>query len=458
MKPRRLLSIMVLLTACACTCRGSDLADIKRACFERADFQKGFHWLEECIQESFTADRLHLTLTSVAPGAGILAVGPGSGTVLRGKGLEFIVATTAAISTDGSTIGQAQMTFALPTRGFGVQRALRPADQKYGLRAVNRRPEDDPVDAKLSVTLRFRRMDAREQDFYGLGPATTRSGLASYGLILTETYAGANQPLTSWSSLGLDFSFLQPRVTSSISDAPQIRAAYTEATAPGLTVRDDFLRYEPYVTFRIPPQRSTFTTVRIGYAFYHAVGDPRLSFQRLSGVSKTTIPLQIPNAGHKTPSNRTWLGQRWLANTVCPTLRSATRCSLGDLTLTGMVSAAYTSAGSQVPFYFDTTLGGTDMEGNDILRGFATYRFRGPSAVLVQADYRHPIWGPFGLLSFYDTGKVAMQRSDVSFAQLRHDIGVGLYFRAGNRELARVYIGFGSGEPARPSFKFPNSF
>lgn len=98
------------------------------------------------------------------------------------------------------------------------------------------------------------------------------------------------------------------------------------------------------------------------------------------------------------------------------------------------------------------------MDGYDVLRGFGQYRFRGPSAVLFQVDYRHPLWGPVGLLSFYDMGKVVQERSDLSFAELRHDIGLGLYLHAGNRELARFYIGFGTGEPARPSFKFPNSF
>jgi hypothetical protein len=455
---RKLHFILAVVFLGASAGYADDVTDIRRAC-GYANLGKGIHWLEECAQEAFTADTGHVTLTSVAPGAGWVAFGPGAGTHFRGLGREFMVAGSAAFSTDGSYLGQAQMTFALPSRGFGVKEpALRPLDQKYGMRAINRLPYDDPVDAKISFTLRFRRIDAREQDFYGLGPATTRSALSSYGLILNETYAGANQPLTSWSSLGFDFSFLQPRVTSSISDEPQMRAAYSEATAPGLTVRDDFLRYEPYVTFRVPPQRSTFTTVRVAYAFYHALGDPRLSFQRLSGVSKTSIPLLLPTPSQITPSNRKWLGQGWLPNTICPTVRSAARCSLGDLTLTGMVSAAYTSAGSQVPFYLDTTLGGTNMDGNDVLRGFGNYRFRGPSAVLIQADYRHPVWGPIGLLSFYDTGKVVVQRSDISFAQLRHDIGVGLYFRAGNRELARFYIGFGTGEPARPSFKPSTSF
>ncbi|HKV91102.1 MAG TPA: hypothetical protein VJW20_00990 [Candidatus Angelobacter sp.] len=451
MKLSHLIIALVLLLG-ASACFGDDLADIKRACFERGNFHKGIYWAAECAQETFTAEQYHFTLTSVAPGAGFAALGLGTGSVQRIRRFEFMFAASAAmVPVEGSSVGQAQMTFALPTLSFmRVESPPHSTKQKYGLRAINRRPIDDPVDAKMSVTLRVRRINPREQDFYGLGPSTTRAGLASYGLILTETYAGVNNPLTSWSSAGFDFSFLQPRVTSSINAAPPIRSAYSEATAPGLTVRDDFLHYEPYLLFRIPSHRSFFTTMRVGYAFYQAMGDSRLSFQRLSASSSTTIPLWIP--AHNTSMNR-----GWFANAICPDLRSGTRCSMGDLTLNAVVAASYTGAGSQVPFYFDQTLGGTDMNGNDTLRGFGNYRFRGPNTMLFQSEYRHYLWGPVGLLLFYDTGKVALQRSDLSFDHLQHDFGPGLYFHIGNRELVRLYVGFG-GEVSRLNKKFSGSF
>jgi hypothetical protein len=455
---KRLCATAILVLLGASACHADDLTDIRRACYQRGNFHKGIHWLEECAQEMFTADEEHLTLTSVAPGAGLAAFGPGMGKVQRIGRIEFVMAASAAMSTDGSTIGQAKMTFALPTRSF-AQKALHSSQEKYGMRVINRNPNDDPVDAKVSFDLGIRRIDAREQDFYGLGPASTLGGHAGYGLMLTETYAGANHPVTSWSSLGFDFSFLQPRVTTSINHSiSAIRTAYNETTAPGLTVRDDFLRYEPYVSLRFPPRRSMFTTLRVGYAFYQAMGDPRLSFQRLSGASQTTIPLNVPTPARLTPSHRTWLGSHWLPNSICPSLRSATRCSLGDLTLKAMVAVSYTGAQGQVPFYFDQTLGGTDIAGNDTLRGFLDYRFRGPNSVLFQAEYRHPFWGPVGLLSFYDLGKVAAQRSDISLDQLRHDIGLGVYLTVAKHELVRLYMGFGSGEGSRLHPRFPSGF
>jgi hypothetical protein len=451
---RKVCQVSLILLLAASASRADSLSDIRRACIERGNFHKGIHWLEECVQEMFTAEPVHVTLTSVAPGAGLAGFGPAFGRVIRIQHFDFLLASSAAVSTDGSYVGTAQITFTLPTRSFFQlnEDSTRSARQKYGLHAVEHRAGQDPLDAKISVTLGYRRFDAREQDFYGLGPSTILPSQASYGLILSDTYAKIDNPVSAWNSLGIDLSFLQPRVTSSINGAvPQIRSAYSATTAPGLNSRDDFLRYEPYVLFRIPPHRSFFTTVRVGYAFYQALGDRSFSFQRLSAASSTSLPLWVPS--RDTPSHR-----NWFLNFVCPSLRSAARCSMGDLTLKGNVAASYKGAASEVPFYFDQTLGGANLEGNDTLRGFNDYRFRGPNSLLFQVEYRHNLWGPFGLLAFYDLGKVAILPSDISLNHLRHDIGLGMFVRAGNHELMRLYIGFGSGEGSRVKPKFPVSF
>ena len=387
-------------------------------------------------------------------GAGLAAFGPGYGHVLRFAHTDFILDTSAAISTDASYVGAAQVTFALPALRFGERTPYQKpsAREKFGIPAVERPMGEDPLDAKMSFTFGYRKFDAREQDFYGLGPNTSLSSHASYGLLLSNTYAKIDNPVASWSSIGFNLSMLQPRVTSSINTAvPQLRAVYNATTTPGFNSRDDYMRYEPYLLLRVPPHRSLFNTLRVGYAFYQALGDSAFSFQRLSATNTTFLPLWVPS--HGTPKHR-----NWLLNGVCPSLRSATRCSLGDLKLIGAVTASYKSAGSEVPFYFDQTLGGADINGNDTLRGFVDYRFRAPSSVLFQVEYRRPFWGPFGLLAFYDLGKVALIPSDISLDHLRHDIGLGMFVRAGARELMRIYIGFGTGEGSRLQPKVPVSF
>jgi len=241
-------------------------------------------------------------------GAGLAAFGPGYGHVLRFAHTDFILDTSAAISTDASYVGAAQVTFALPALRFGERTPYQKpsAREKFGIPAVERPMGEDPLDAKMSFTFGYRKFDAREQDFYGLGPNTSLSSHASYGLLLSNTYAKIDNPVASWSSIGFNLSMLQPRVTSSINTAvPQLRAVYNATTTPGFNSSDDYMRYEPYLLLRVPPHRSLFNTLRVGYAFYQALGDSAFSFQRLSATDTTFLPLWVPS--HGTPKHRNWL-------------------------------------------------------------------------------------------------------------------------------------------------------
>jgi hypothetical protein len=116
------------------------------------------------------------------------------------------------------------------------------------------------------------------------------------------------------------------------------------------------------------------------------------------------------------------------------------------LTIHNRLTISGTSNGNIVPFYMQETLGGSDIDGQPTLRGFADYRFRAPDLMLIQVEYDHRVWGPLGLLGFYDTGEVANRASDLSFADMRHSFGFGLSFWAANRAWFKVYVGLGSGE------------
>jgi hypothetical protein len=188
------------------------------------------------------------------------------------------------------------------------------------------------------------------------------------------------------------------------------------------------------------------TEFKVGYAFYHDLADSAFSFRRIKASVRSEHDVRLPN--NKTASLRS----AW-ANFLCPVGRSRKYCTAGTLALNAEVSAAYTGTGSVVPFYLDETLGGADIYGNDTLRGFVDYRFRGPSRMLFQAEFRHRVWGPFGLYTFADSGKVAQTSADLVFEHMRHDYGIGMYISATNRIVLRAYLGFGSREGIRPNFK-----
>ena len=444
--PRR-IAVLVLLFAPILA--ADDYADLINSC-SWANLNTGKYWLGECLEEIFKADPVHLGLKTIAPGAGTVAAGPILTWIPRNQRREIVLSGAALISTDTSWLAQAQAVIAFPTiRRMMVSRAGHPGRDRYGAQS-SALQKDAMLDAKASLTLRTRIFDAKEQYFYGIGPQTPLADQAKYGFKQYEASVGFNTPLTDWSSAGANLDFLRPRIGMPYNGTP-ISDLYAPTAVPGLNLQDNFVRFEPYVWLRFPPRRSLNSVARVGYSFYHAVGDQAFSFQRLSISSVTSIPLRVP-------SGRALDAKASLWTFLCPISRSGEHCSLGDLSLIGRMDATYAGAHSQSPFFLDPTLGGLDFWGNDTLRGFGDYRFRAPNRILLQAEYRHPIWGFLGLLAFYDVGKVAGQPAGLSLTQLRHDIGAGATVTVGNHEIARLYIAFGTGEPTQVHPRFGSLF
>lgn len=69
-----------------------------------------------------------------------------------------------------------------------------------------------------------------------------------------------------------------------------------------------------------------------------------------------------------------------------------------------------TSATSVVPFYFQHTLGGSDINGVPWLSSYQDYRFRAPNLLVLRESFEHSIWGPFGFQFMADQGRVALTR------------------------------------------------
>jgi hypothetical protein len=85
-----------------------------------------------------------------------------------------------------------------------------------------------------------------------------------------------------------------------------------------------------------------------------------------------------------------------------------------------LISESITPAGHVVPFYFDPTLGGGDLNGNTSLASYQDYRFRAPNVVLLQGSFEHSIYGPLGFSFSVDGGKVAQTRGNIDFTNFDH--------------------------------------
>jgi hypothetical protein len=97
------------------------------------------------------------------------------------------------------------------------------------------------------------------------------------------------------------------------------------------------------------------------------------------------------------------------------------------------------SDGDPVPFYFQPTLGGADVNGNLALTGFPDSRFRGPNQLLLQATIEHSLVTiplgrgfvlPLGGLVRAEAGR-SRERFGDSFSSLRRSYEAGLTIRAG---------------------------
>lgn len=111
-----------------------------------------------------------------------------------------------------------------------------------------------------------------------------------------------------------------------------------------------------------------------------------------------------------------------------------------------MVSRSGVSGGGSVPFYFQHTLGGDDVNGSKSLASYADYRFRGPHVLLLQESLEHSIWGPFGVWLAADQGKVALQDQKLDFTSLRKSYAIGLTVRAGGAPQALFAFATGGSE------------
>jgi hypothetical protein len=117
-----------------------------------------------------------------------------------------------------------------------------------------------------------------------------------------------------------------------------------------------------------------------------------------------------------------------------------------------------TSGPNQVPFYFQPTLGGNDIDGNVTLRAWDDYRFRDRDAGLVQAEADYIVYDPFDVYAFYDGGTVAPNPGGLSFSNFRNDAGIGVFARIQGSIIAQTYYAWGRGDGGRWSYNFAKVF
>lgn len=280
--------------------------------------------------------------------------------------------------------------------------------------------------AELEAYGRYR--DMNRLDYFGPGPASNLFDRTTFSL--RDPVAGAHGKfrIAPWVSLGARVEELWTREGPG-ERLPTIAQRFVE---PGIGANSRFGRYQASIDVHLPaaPGDAFYqgTKSRLTYAIYDHQDAELYNFRRVDLEGQQTL---AGFAAHH------------------------------RLTLSGWASTSTFDPGQDVPYFLRHTLGGKSelrsvhdtRLGSDgtqgTLRGYRDLRFRDRNLLLVQAEYRLPVWGPIDATVFADAGKVTPARRDLDLTDLRRDFGFSLSVMKGWVTPARIDVGFGSGEGTR---------
>jgi outer membrane protein assembly factor BamA len=259
---------------------------------------------------------------------------------------------------------------------------------------------------KLMLGAHFRYRDFPMENFFGLGNDTQPGDRTRYLLEDSNISGTAAVRLNPWLSFGGQGGYLNVHIRNSTDRRfPPILDFYDEPTAPGLTRQPNFLHGDLFldVDFRDHP------------------GNPRSGGHYRASVGRFHDRTLARHSFHRT---------HLMATHYLPFLERQR-----VIALRAQVIMTDADAGHEVPFYLLPTVGG-----HDTVRGFREYRFRQQNALILNAEYRWEAFAGLDMALFVDAGKVAADRSDLDFDDLKTSFGGGFRFNTGGHVFLRLDV------------------
>jgi hypothetical protein len=410
-----------------------------------------------CAEELFTDHPLHVTAGSIAPQDGF------------GFGPAFVAHHTpneswrlswdadAVASTNASwRAGGYMKIIHTPGQNIRVSTPVAPKPgETQGPSKPAKKPTIDLVHPYTVFNLYAQGISLNKVNFFGQGNESTLAGASVFGM--TQTIVGGNaiKPVYEWPALSkfnlallgeVNGRFVNLRGAPGQS-VPSIETIYNEASAPGLATQPGFMQLGEGV--RIKPvlfQDHLQLNYLANFQQFFAPSDSHYSFLRWTVDLGHTIALYSHSPSYEPKDTN--------GPDECATAMGATKCPpipysrnlSGSIGVRLLLSESINSATSAVPFYFQQTLGGSDVNGISSLASYQDYRFRAPNLLLLRGSFEHSIWGPFGLEFMADEGRVALTRGDLGFSHMRHSFAGGLTLRAGGFPMVSVMFAWGGPE------------
>ncbi len=260
-----------------------------------------------------------------------------------------------------------------------------------------------PLEGYLYADLRYRNFP--QEDFYGLGPDSSRDDRTDYRYEEAAFDVVTGYPFARWFGIMGRAGYLLTNVgPGTIDDRPSTQDLFDDSTVPGLERQPDFFHFDAglYLAYEDDPNLPA-GILGVQWGRFDDIDDRRFEFNRFSLDTRGYLPLG---------SRQRTLAARFY------------------------VSRDYGNDPKQVPFYFMKTLGG-----HDTLRGYKDFRFRDSNLIYLSGEYRWEAASGVELAVFYDTGKVFSQRSDLTFKHLRHSFGFGIRGKSMRRTVLRIDLG-----------------
>ena len=402
-----------------------------------AEFKK----LLDCAETFFTGHPLHIAVGSIAPQNGLGVGGAFVAHYTPNESWRLSWNLDAVGSTNGSWRAGAYMK-AIYTRPkkIVVVRGRHPGRSEAS-------ELEDPVFNLYAQTISLNKLT-----FFGLGPNSLEAGRSFFGMretipginMLWPVYQPANVELSLFGELNGRVVEIRP---STGQPSPSIEQLYTEATAPGLASQPGF--FQPGEGLRFTTKRLFLGDhLRLNYflLFQQFVGSSRLSFQKLTADLSHQYPLYSKSKTYLAKSHN---GPDECSQSIdvhsCPAI---TRNLEGSLNFRFFFSESFVAGGHSVPFYFQPTLGGSDINGNPSLSSYQDYRFRAPNVMFLRESFEHSICDlPIGFTLMADEGKVALT-NDYGASPWFHSFSAGLTLRAGGFPQVYLLFSWGGSEGA----------
>jgi hypothetical protein len=239
---------------------------------------------------------------------------------------------------------------------------------------------------------------------------------------------------------------------------PSIETSYTNLTAPGLGSQPGFVQLGE--GFRIRPVISDRLELNYTGKFeqFFAPSSSTNSFLRWTADFSHTFYLYGYTKSGPANPDTSGNGPDTCAHgdQGCPPVSHSVNRN-GFVTARVLLSESINSATGAVPFYFQETLGGQDIDNNLALGSYQDYRFRAPNLFLLQGGVEHSIWGPFGAKFTADEGQVALTRGEVGFNHMKHSFAAGLTLRAGAFPMVSIMFAWGGSEGTHTIFNMNSS-